>query len=875
MSSSAPGALEKSNGINEVVFNDPLDEISGSWDGRSGVVGRGGFNRISGSKSWTSPFGADGTHTARNYTAYNITEGNLVIQDGVSPSLGISSSRLAEILAHELGHTLGFGHSADSSALMYASVSGLGPSLRSDDQTAARWLYPSSSGGGGGGGGSVEIPAAPSNLSATAMSSTVARLSWSDNSNVETSQTVYINAGAGFSKLLTVGAGVKSADVGGLQSGASYSFRVTAGNSAGESSPSNTASVTMPGGSVNAAFNVSPGSGTAGVTKFLFSDQSTGPVAVWQWNFGDGTGSSSRNPSHIYQSAGTYQVSLTVRSSTGQQSSTTRQVLVGTAATPPVVASFDVSSSSVKENQQVAFYDRSSGSPTWWQWSFGDGATSSSPNPSHAYKNAGTYQVTLKAGNSSGSSTANRTISVSSSAIRFNSLVPVSTTVAGAGGTNWRTDLTIFNASSFPVSVDVVYLPGAGEGARTSRVSLGAGRAASWRNVLSEMFGISSGAGALHFETQSSSGTPDLRISSRTYTDSPHGTYGQFVGDLRGDLIPRRLYLAGLSSNNELRSNIGIVNRSAGAVSSTLSLYASNGSLLGRTSVGLAPGSFQQQPLAALFPVLSSVPQDQMSMEIVSSVANAVTAYGSIIDNVSQDPVFVPATAAETDRDVFVAAVGRTGGASGTYWRSDVTLFNPGASSVSATVRFLRAGEDNRFASGRTLTLGAKGTRTIGDILSWLGAGQGTGALQIAWSGQSQGVVATSRTYTTRGFDSGTLGQSIGMTGSGDFGGNATLTGLRSDGQFRTNIGLVNSGDSTIGVTLRLIAPDGRQLGSSVVTVAPKSQMQWSAASLFQGVPFANLGNFSVVAETSVGTMFAYGSVIDNQSGDPIFVSGR
>jgi hypothetical protein len=59
--------------------------------------------------------------------AKGITEGLLTIQDGVSPSKNISSTILAEIIAHEFGHTLGFGHSASNVALMYASVTGLGP----------------------------------------------------------------------------------------------------------------------------------------------------------------------------------------------------------------------------------------------------------------------------------------------------------------------------------------------------------------------------------------------------------------------------------------------------------------------------------------------------------------------------------------------------------------------------------------------------------------------------------------------------------------------------------------------------------------------------------------------------------------------------
>ena len=143
--SGTPGGVNgSSNGVNEILFNDQHNDIAGSFSG-SGVVGLGGFNGVSGAQSWTSPFTADASHPQRTYTAYNIVEGNLAIQDGVSPSTGVSSSRLAEILAHELGHTLGFGHSSDGSALMYGSVTGLGASLRSDDQLAARWLYPNGS----------------------------------------------------------------------------------------------------------------------------------------------------------------------------------------------------------------------------------------------------------------------------------------------------------------------------------------------------------------------------------------------------------------------------------------------------------------------------------------------------------------------------------------------------------------------------------------------------------------------------------------------------------------------------------------------------------------------------------------------------------
>lgn len=59
-----------------------------------------------------------------------------------------------------------------------------------------------------------------------------------------------------------------------------------------------------------------------------FTDQSTNSPTTWLWNFGDGTTSTTRNPTHSYQSANTYTVSLTVSNAAGQ-STTTHTIVVG------------------------------------------------------------------------------------------------------------------------------------------------------------------------------------------------------------------------------------------------------------------------------------------------------------------------------------------------------------------------------------------------------------------------------------------------------------------------------------------------------------------------------------------------------------------
>lgn len=70
--------------------------------------------------------------------------------------------------------------------------------------------------------------------------------------------------------------------------------------------------------------------------------------------------------------------------------------------------------SSTTSGLDATFADTSSGSPTTWAWSFGDGTASSAQNPpTHTYAQPGTYTVSLTATNGGGSSTVSRPVTVS------------------------------------------------------------------------------------------------------------------------------------------------------------------------------------------------------------------------------------------------------------------------------------------------------------------------------------------------------------------------------------------------------------------------------------------------------------------------------
>jgi PKD repeat protein len=80
------------------------------------------------------------------------------------------------------------------------------------------------------------------------------------------------------------------------------------------------------------------------------------------------------------------------------------QLLVWTG--PPVapVANFVGTPTQGPAPLGVSFSDLSSGGPTSWLWSFGDGATSTLRDPVHAYASAGSYDVSLTVSNSAGTS---------------------------------------------------------------------------------------------------------------------------------------------------------------------------------------------------------------------------------------------------------------------------------------------------------------------------------------------------------------------------------------------------------------------------------------------------------------------------------------
>lgn len=165
--------------------------------------------------------------------------------------------------------------------------------------------------------------------------------------------------------------------------------------------------VSVPGVPPHADFVANPTSVNEGGTV-SFIDMSSNNPSSWEWIFPGGTPATSytQNPSIIYNTAGTYDVTLKVYNTYGGDTLTKNAYITVTVSNNIPVADFVASETTVVAGNSISFTDLSANTPTSWDWTFNGGTPAVSPdqNPSNiVYDTPGTYDVTLEVSNSYGS----------------------------------------------------------------------------------------------------------------------------------------------------------------------------------------------------------------------------------------------------------------------------------------------------------------------------------------------------------------------------------------------------------------------------------------------------------------------------------------
>ncbi|MEO6315888.1 MAG: PKD domain-containing protein [Chitinophagaceae bacterium] len=142
------------------------------------------------------------------------------------------------------------------------------------------------------------------------------------------------------------------------------------------------------------AFNASPTNSCAS-TPIVFTDNSTGTLTNWLWNFGDGITDTGRNPVHLYNDTGYFNITLIVGNN-GCSDTLKKPKFI---YIKPPVAKF-ATDLQCSDPFHFEFTNYSVGADTW-NWDFGDGSTSSDKDPVHVYSNTGNYLVKLTVTNGS------------------------------------------------------------------------------------------------------------------------------------------------------------------------------------------------------------------------------------------------------------------------------------------------------------------------------------------------------------------------------------------------------------------------------------------------------------------------------------------
>jgi len=398
-----------------------------------------------------------------------------------------------------------------------------------------------------------------------------------------------------------------------------------------------------------------------------------------------------------------------------------------------------------------------------------------------------------------------------------------------------------------------------------------------FNDIVRNTFGLTQIAGGIQIASDGK-----LIATVRTYSQTGIGTYGQFVkgydvgsaiGKDSGYFIRQSEVgnIFHLINTLAFRTNVGFMEVKGKEIEVLIDLYDNENNLLGSGSYNLLPKGFLQvNDIFNSLGISGFVPSARAEIKIEGD--GAVFAYASVVDNYSNDAIFVPALKEEGNtQSQSIAVAVHKAGAQGTFWKSDLRIYNPRDEAQNVTVNFI----ENGILNTKTFEIGGKNVFYSNDAIQQIfGLSDNVGNLQII---APQGVLATSRIYTPMG-QSMTYGQFVPST--------LIQTPIKADEEqyilhlssnefFRTNLGLSEITGSSATVEIKLYSSDGNELGSGTFNLSPNEFKQLNRIFELFNTGNINNGYAKVKVLSGNGSVLVYGSVVDNITGDAIFVIGQ
>jgi hypothetical protein len=213
---------------------------------------------------------------------------------------------------------------------------------------------------------------------------------------------------------------------------------------------------------------------------------------------------------------------------------------------------------------------------------------------------------------------------------------------------NFHSDIRIFNGGTTSANVTVTYYPqGAADKPVTSApFTIGANQVRKIDNVIPSLFNLASGGGSLVVSTTAPS---TLVATGSTYSINPTGgTFGQFIPGVSSaegiGLGEKPLQILQLEESVNFRSNVGLVEVSGKEVSGRLTLVLPDSTTSPVLPFTLKPFEFTQYgKLIQQMLGPTAVAYNARVIVEVTGGAGRIAAYGSIVDNATSDPTYVPA----------------------------------------------------------------------------------------------------------------------------------------------------------------------------------------------------------------------------------------
>ncbi|MGZ5475776.1 MAG: hypothetical protein ACXW29_04965, partial [Thermoanaerobaculia bacterium] len=210
------------------------------------------------------------------------------------------------------------------------------------------------------------------------------------------------------------------------------------------------------------------------------------------------------------------------------------------------------------------------------------------------------------------------------------------------GLTVWRTDMRILNSGSSPQTANLLFYPQENSASQLSAaVTINPNEVKVLDDVLRSLFSATNTGGAVHVNTV---GGSQLVVTGRTFDQTTHGSLGQFIpAATPADAISsngRALNILQVEDSVRFRTNVGFAEMSGKAATVEVSVIIPDSKITPTIEYQLAPNEFRQVPIGVFG--LGNVYNARVSVRVTNG-AGSVTAYGSVIDQITTDPTFVAA----------------------------------------------------------------------------------------------------------------------------------------------------------------------------------------------------------------------------------------